>query len=277
MVSLGLFFIVAGTLWFKIALRHSKDDSSAAVLTAIINSLSVIPFIPFFPLVYPTTPSIYLFLILACFLYAINDLLQVKVWKNLDASVASILNQFKTVFIILLGIILFRESLTLLKFIGACLIITANSLLFINRGAKKVNYYWLVAVVSNIIWAVANLLDIQNTRTFNIPSYLVFVFLVPGILLGISRRVTFYKLLTELRSRNGNYFLYSGLAGGIGSIAILQAYSLQKVIVVAPLLALSTLLSVVFAYFLLKERKHLVPKLIAAVLATTGVILTVFH
>ena len=72
---------------------------------------------------------------IACIFYAIADRINTTARRGLEVSIYSILGQLSTVFLILWGIIFFKETIVLKKIIGALLILMGNILVIY----KKVN------------------------------------------------------------------------------------------------------------------------------------------
>ena len=60
-----LFFGVLFTQLYKFAVRNSKNESASTVLLEVIAGLSILIFVPFFEIKFPTDKRVYLLMVLA--------------------------------------------------------------------------------------------------------------------------------------------------------------------------------------------------------------------
>ena len=127
-----------------------------------------------FDFTWPTDTSVYLTLLAVVSIYAITDRLNIEARYGLDPSVFSMLKQLSTVFLIILGFIFLKEQIVLKKIIGSVIIIFANVLLAFNKGKIKFNKYFIMSFVSNFLFAVAMLINVNISNYFNLPLYFVF-------------------------------------------------------------------------------------------------------
>src|SRR3989339_81914 len=94
LISVVIFF-----QYYKLAVKEAKNDGAVTILLQVIAGLSILIFIPFFPIQFPTEIKFYIILFIASIFYALNDRLQVTARKHLQVSVFSILNMLKTFFL----------------------------------------------------------------------------------------------------------------------------------------------------------------------------------
>ena len=136
-VILYIILEVAFTQFYKIALKTSKSDGSLTVLLQIIAGLSATLLSVFFKFSSYNDWKIYVLLGIACIFYAISDRMNTTVRSGIEASTFSIIKQLSTVFMIISGLLFFKELFMLKKIIGAILILVSNILLFYKKGKQK--------------------------------------------------------------------------------------------------------------------------------------------
>ena len=132
-VILYLIFYVIFNQTYKVATKSLTKPGSLTILLEIIASLTVLLLIPFFEMKLPQDPKIYLLLGLSIIFYTISDRLNTTVRSGIEASTFSVINQLSTVFMIVAGVLFFKEPFVLNKFLGAALIVFSNVLIFFKK------------------------------------------------------------------------------------------------------------------------------------------------
>ena len=269
LISVVIFF-----QFYKKAVQNVKNDGAATILLQIIAGVSALFFIPFFAIQFPQGIKFYVLLGISSIFYALTDRLQTTSRKNLEVSVYSILNMLKTFFLVLFGIIFFKEEVILMKIVGALLILLGNGILFYKKGRFKINKYVFFGILATLVYTIAISIDIGISELFNIAIYISLVFLVPAIILFLFEKQKIRNIVQEYKKGKKSYFLITGFFWTLASIFTLRAYQLGGVIVVAPLLACSVFINIFVAYFFLKERDNILKKIIASLIVIVGVYLT---
>ena len=272
-VVLYIILAVAFTQFYKIVLKTSKSDGTITVLLQFIAGLSALIFVPFFKLTFPTDWKVYLLLGIACIFYAISDRINTTVRSGIEASTFSIIKQLSTVFMILSGLLFFKEQFVLKKIIGAGLIIFSNILIFYKRGKQKLDKYVFLGILSNIAFSIALFLDVNISDNFNLPFYVALTVIVPALFIAIAERIKPSKIKQAFINGNKKAIMITSLCWGTMIIVQLRAYQLGDVTTVAPLCALTVIGNVIVGYIFLKERDNLLKKLLAAVLLLVSVFL----
>lgn len=101
-------------------------------------------------------------------IYAITDRLNIESRYGLEPSTFSMLKQLSTVFMILFGILFMKESFVLTRMIGAIMIILANILLSFDKGKININKYFIMSFISNFLFAIAMLINVNISSYFNL-------------------------------------------------------------------------------------------------------------
>lgn len=271
-VCLYIILAVIFTQFYKIVLNTSKSDGTLTVLLQFIAGLSALFLSPFFKFTFPTDWKVYLLLATACIFYALSDRINTTVRSGIEASTFSIIKQLSTVFMILAGLLFFKEKFVWKKIIGAILIIFSNILIFYKKGNQKLNKYVLLGILSNILYSIALFLDVNISDNFNLAFYVASTLLIPALFITIIEKVKLSNIKNEFKNGNKKAILTTGLCWGTMIVVQLRAYQLGETTSVAPLCALTVIGNVLVGYIFLKERNNLIKKLIAALL----IILSVF-
>lgn len=272
-VLLYLVFATVFTQFYKITTKTLTKAGALTVLLEFMAGIIILMLCPFFEMKFPTDISVYISLGLAIVFYAITDRLNTTVRKEIEASTFSILKQISTVFMIVAGIIFFKEPFLWNKIIGAILIIFSNILIFYKKGKFKFDKYVLLGVLSNLSFSIAMFLDVSISENFNLPIYVAITLIVPAILIFIFDRIKFSEIKTELKNGNKEAMIITSITWGLSIFSQLRAYQLGNVTTIAPLCALTVILNVLVGYVFLKEKDNLLKKIVAAIFVIISVIL----
>lgn len=272
-VSLYLILATTFTQFYKITTKTLTKAGTLTVLLELMAGIIVLLLCPFFEMQFPTDIKVYISLGLAIIFYAITDRLNTNVRKEIEASTFSILKQISTVFMIVAGILFFKESFLWNKIIGAILIIFSNILIFYKKGKFKFDKYVLLGVLSNLSFSIAMFLDVSISDNFNLPIYVAITLIAPALLIFIFDRIKISEIKTELKNGNKKAMIITSFTWGLSIFSQLRAYQLGNVTTIAPLCALTVILSVLVGYLFLKEKDGLLKKIFAAILVIISVIL----
>ena len=272
-VFMYVILAVVYTQFYKIVTKTSKCGGTLTVLLQIVAGFCALLLSPFFKFTFPTDWKVYALLAVACIFYAISDRMNTTVRKGLEASTFSIIKQLSTVFMILAGLLFFKEPFVWKKIIGAILIISSNILIFYKKGTQKLDKYVILGILSNIAFSIALFLDVNISDNFNLAFYVSLTLFVPALFITIAERIKLSDIKEEFKTGNKKAMLITSLCWGTMIVFQLKAYQVGEVTRVAPLCALTVIVNVIVGYFFLKERSNLLKKLIAATLIIISVFL----
>lgn len=272
-VFLYIIFAVSYNQFYKVVLKTSKGDGALTVLIQFIGGMTALLFSIFFEYKFPTDWKIYLLLGIACVFYALSDRTNTVVRSGIEASTFSIIKQLSTVFMIMAGLLFFKEKFIWKKVIGSILIIFSNILIFYKKGNQKIDKYVLLGIFSSIISSIALFLDVNNSNNFNFAFYASLTLLVPAIFITSVERIKISAIKNKFNNKNWKAILITGICCGLTLVVQLRAYQLGETTSVAPLCALTVIGNVIVGYALLKEKDNLLKKLIAACLIIISVFL----
>lgn len=258
---------------FKRANRKMKDAGSLTILLEVFTALFALLFIPFFEFKISSDIGIYITLFIVTIIYAATDRLNIESRYGLDPSTFSMLKQLSTVFMIIFGLIFLNEELVLNKIIGAIIIVLANVILAFEKGKIKINKYFIMSFISNFLFAVAMLINVNISESFNLGIYTILTVGIPAIYIFIFGRHSVKELKNEFKLYDKKDFLISAFTWCLMLISSVKAYQVGSVMIVAPLFALTSIINAVIEFIFNKNKNKLVQKLISAILLIIGVIL----
>ncbi len=269
-------YIVLSTIFTQFYKISTKNLNNAGALTVVLEMIGVIAALlicPFFAIKFPSDIKVYAFLGLSIIFYAITDRVNTTVRSGIEASTFSMLKQLSTTFMILAGIAFAKEDFILHKFIGAMLIIFSNVFIFYRKGQFKMNRYIWLGVLANIAYTIALFLDVNISDNFNLPFYVALTLGIPAFLICFVERIKFSEIKNEFKKADKKVIFTTGITWSLSIIAILRAYQLQNVSIVAPIGSLTVISNVVVGYLFLNEKDNLLRKIIAGILIVISIVL----
>ena len=272
----AVFYLISSITFaqtFKKANRNMKDAGKLTILLEVFTAFFALFFLPFFGLKFSTNVTVYLTLLMVVVIYAVTDRLNIEARYGLDPSVFSMLKQLSTVFLMIFGFIFLKESVVIKKIIGAFIIIAANIILAIDKGKIKFNKYFIMCFVSNFLFAIAMLINVNISDNFNLAFYTIMTVFLPSLLIFIFGRHSINGLIQEFNLYDKPRFLLASFCWCLMLISSVRAYQLGNVTVVAPILTLTSILNTIYEYVIVKNKKHFLQKLVASILIILGVIL----
>ena len=272
-IIIYLLAVVSYTQFFKAATKKSKKDGALTVTLEVITSIIMLAFIPFFEIKWATDVKVYLFTALAVIFYCMKDRMTTTVRRHLDTSTVNILDQIVNVFMILWGILFFKEEVIFKKIIGAILIILSNVMIFYKKGNFKLDRYVLLSILSNLALSIALALNVDNSEKFNVAIYQVVTLMIPAILIIIFEKIKWDDIKNEVKEGNKTAIFMTGTSWAVMIISQLRAYQTGDITTVAPLSAVSVILNVIAGYFISKEKENIVKKIIAGVIIVFSIFL----
>lgn len=197
--------------------------------------------------------------------------------SKIDLSKSVILNSSGLIWALMIGFILFQESLSPIKILALTFVLMAILVVSYRKnvlaGFQK---YELMLLASSLFYAFGAALDKQLVTSSNPQSYIVLSFVTAGsFMLLVNRK----KLITQKEKLLSDHNFLKQLLINSGCIVaaysfLFRAYSyggeLSKVYIV---LQTQTVLVALFGILILKERTDITRKVLATVLAFGGLLL----
>ncbi len=271
-----IIYIISAVLFaqlFKKANKEMKNAGAMTVLLELFTALFALTLSIFFEFKIAHDLNVYLTLLIVTAIYAATDRLNIEARYGLQPSVFSMLKQLSTVFLILFSFLFLKEQPTFYRIIGGILILLANILLSYNKGKFKLNKYFIMSILANLLFAIAMLININISDQFNLGIYTVITVLIPSIIISILGKYNIKDLKEEFNLYNKKQFIIAAFSWSIMLISSVRAYQLGNVSVIAPLFSLTSIINSIYEYFITKDRKILLKNLLMGTLILIGVIL----
>lgn len=282
--TIAVLFSVAYGLISKRILNDKAEYDPISYASLLFISVSIISFVVFVisggsfnDIRLFSNPYLILALLANVTLYSISPLFYYKALKNLPLSEVTILYSLAGLFALAIGIAFNLESFYLSRLFGGTLIIGAIMIVTkINRAVGISKYTWIM-IIGTFFYACAAITDniIISSKTipqllfqaiaFGVPAFLVLL-LNPKSINGL-KKIFKKKTLLKIVPLNAVFFFVS-------YFGVYSSYSVGGTPSQVNLfLAAETIVTVIFSALLLKERKSLLPKVLAGILTSVGVYL----
>lgn len=272
-----IIYLIFATIFsqeFKVVNRASKNISALTILLEIFTAIFALILSIFFEYKFPSDIKVYIILLIVTIIYAITDRLNIEARYGLKTSTFSMLKQLSTVFMVIFGIFLLKEEIVLKKIIGSILIIFANILLARDKSGKIViNKYFIMSFISNFLFAVAMLINVNISTNFNIGIYTFATVFIPSMIIKVFSKLKIKELKDEFDLYDKKKFLLVAFSWCVMLISSVKAYECKNISVVAPLLTLTSIINTFYEYIKDKKKDEFINKLVISIIILVGVLL----
>jgi drug/metabolite transporter (DMT)-like permease len=208
--------------------------------------------------------------------FGLGHIIYAKTLQVVEASAFSVLFATQAIWIMLLGILLFNESLTILQIIGAIVIFCSVGLLVKNIKALKLDRGTLLGLLTGLLFGIAITAWSYVGRHTDGISWAAISFVGTSLVAFLARPQSAKHMGMLFKSK---VLLSLGVLTvfyAIGSLTMLYAYKEGTFSVVTPLRQSSIIITTLLALlFISAERNRIRRKLIAAALCFIGVLLII--
>lgn len=223
--------------------------------------------------------GIWVIFLLTSAVYASTTLLYSYALKDEDVSQLEIISTSRAMWILLLGLIFFKEAITLNKIFGVGLIFLGLFVMYWRKGGiENFGRPQILMFFYAIIVSVGYVLDKYNLNYLPLGLYQVLIFIVPGIIIAAFVPGSFSKARQMMKFNKSNLIIaVSALFYALAAFFLFSAYNAGgEVSKVGPIVQSATVLTVVFGILLLHERNNIIKKIIGAILVFAGVLFIKF-
>ena len=270
--------------WSNLQLRLLAKDLQQhnRLINAIVGVLFLLPVGILLGLYFPHDLDIgltdYLLLIGGGFIWPLSALLLFRANKLLDAGVVATFGNISPVVAIVLGVGLLVESLSLLQLFASFLLVTSGLILapeLIRSHKSRSLNELLVGVLAATTIGVAIVFERFMLTRIDFGTYLIFGwgFQVLWYVIIARKKLPYLgEIFADSKKRNG--VLKFGLLAIVRSVFFISALNLASgASIVAPAAKLVTVFTVLASVLILKEKDHLLEKILATVVGIIGLIL----
>ena len=273
---LSVLGVSLANIFRRVVMKGDKTDAiAAAIVFQFLGSVIVGIFALTQGIVIPPVSEYYLNYIFVGLFWALATYFQFKAYQYLEASEAIILATLEAVVIIVVSIIFLGDVFTLKMLIGTIFVLLG--VIFIYLEGKKMVFNRGV-VFSLLFCLFAGLGVVNDTfmvkRVAEPMSYLSIGFLLPVFFLILFRPQSIAKIPEVLKFNNFKKLFLLTFFYTFGAITFVYALVRgAQASQLSPISNSSVIVTVLLATIFLKEKDHLLRKVICASLVTIGVLL----
>ena len=278
-----IFFTILYALFigfYNVFKKQSTKKSNEHVVLVLFTTIAFFCSLIWLPFGISIPFQFVLIFALKGFLLALSWTIILRVLKNVDLSLVSIMNAISSVMSFILGIVLFKETTSILQIVGSLIIIfCVLGINIVNTDKKgKISLtHMSLLILSACITTVSNIIDKYTTihlTSFQVQFwFLLFVCLFSWIFYVILRLKD--NSLALAKNDFKNYWIYLiGIFLFVGDFWLFQAYKVpgSQMITISILSKLKIVVSILAGIIIFKE-KNVIKKLILTILVVVGAIL----
>lgn len=222
----------------------------------------------------PTNPWALTGLVVSAMCVAVGIVTYYEGLKHSDISEFGLLSRSRTLFVVLGGIVLFRERFTIFQIIGGLLILYSVFILSWEGGRFRFGKGSKFAIITAVLFGIGSLIDKAVIPYYSAIMYTFLMYLLTVAFmfpLAVSRYIEGVKL--PKLSTCGILFIVGSLYG-ISAYCIYAAYLLNGPISLITLASQFEIpITVLWGIFFMKEKKRVVVKLMSMALLIVGIVL----
>lgn len=216
-------------------------------------------------------PSTFALLMLAVLFYGLYERIQFVARKGIDASSLTIIYQLSPVVGFFGALLFLGEQFSIIKLAGAALTIGSSLLLVYKNPTLRINRPVIYAFICAILLGVASVVDKPASAQLSSTIYTFLIWVLPLIIIAFPK-VEKRQFLKEFQIGGWKVAL-TALLNVLGFICFIQAITLTDASRVIPIIYTSSIFTVLGGIFFLGERDHIGRKILAAIVACTGIAL----
>jgi len=271
-LSLSISVILQRTLLFKTKL----DPYAYTVVFQGTVGVLLMLFVLVYGFKLPGIGAVMVPAVISVIFFGVGHIIYAKTLQRVEASAFSVLFATQAVWIMLLGIFLFNESLTVLQVVGSALIFAAVLLLVKNFRAVFRDRGTLLGLLTGLMFGIAITAWSYVGRHTDGLSWAAISFVGTALVAFLVRPSTRHKLGSIVEGKLMPKLVLMAIFYAIGSVAMLFAYKHGTFAVVSPLRQTSIIVTTLLALAILpRERNRIGRKLLAAGVCLVGVLLVV--
>ncbi len=272
-IVLAIVFTVSFNVISRISLSTTRHEYAYTILWQLFCALLAPLFLPFDGFSITLNPHVLLLFALSVALWALVDAFLFSAFKYEEASVLSAIFPLNFVFTFVISAVFFKAGIKPTIVIGFLIIMAASLLIGLYHTRLRPSKGMVFALLYSFFLGAALGLNSEVVKSFSIPSYMFAAFLFPAVVnLLIFLRPKVAEMRYELKVQWKAILLNAGVMNA-SFFFLLKAFQLGNVPQVVALSASSTLLTALAGIVILKEKQHRTLKIIAAGLATLGIVL----
>ena len=213
------------------------------------------------------------FLLLTIFATA-APILVFKAAKIIEASESTILLSSYRLWLVIGAFLFLGEAFSWKKLFSTIIVLTGIAIAQWKKNKFVINHGVIYLLSAALCYAIADVVSFTILKNFEAVSFNVYLGIFTVIPLLLIRPKTLKKLSFYLKPKYAISIMVVTVEDTTATILIYFAYQMARnASQISPIMATQTILSVILAALILKERDNIVNKLIGAAIVVIGVIL----
>ena len=214
--------------------------------------------------------------VISVIFFGVGHIVYAKTLQKVEASAFSVLFATQAIWIMILGIVLLGESLTVLQVVGTTLIFVGVCFLVKNLASIFKDKGVLLGLLTGLMFGIAITAWSYVGRHTDTLSWAAISFVATALVAFLVRPKSVQKMKPLLKPKVLATLVLLAVFYGIGSLAMLYAYKEGSFAIISPLRQTSIIVTVLLALVLLpQERNRIRRKILAALICVVGVVLIV--
>lgn len=210
---------------------------------------------------------------LAAFVSAMGMICTFKGFKSIDASEHTILLTSSKLWLILGATLFLQESFTITKLIGTVAILFGVVLAEWKKQTFVLNKGVVYVLLAALFFATSGTISYFIIRNFDVLSFMVYGSLFVTTILIVLRPKIIKKLSFYFKPKRALNIITTSVNDALANIFGLVAYQVgRNALQIGPIMATQSLLTVILAIVILKERDNMFQKIAGSLAAVIGTI-----
>lgn len=269
-LAAGLLYTVQGLLT-RYVLKGDQDAWAFSFYFSLVGALTALPFVLWQPQ-FATSPTLWLVLLLVGGLIVLQNYLSFRSTNYLEASVQGSITKVRLLWVLIIGVLFFQESLSVLKIIGTLLTIAAGIVIYFKSTEVKSKLGFYLTLAATLVYAVIIGLYKVLFSEFNSATLTFFIFAIPAVMNSFVMPNAIQRI-KKMAVTQGKSVLIATFLGGFANLAMNQALEMGEASRVLVIIEAFLIILLMGEHIYLKERSDFKRKLVAVGLATIGAIL----
>lgn len=256
-----------------------KDDQSdayaqALVFTALGSVFFLVALLIRGGLESPASWNQLLLIVVAALLSAVGMVLVFEGFRSIGASEHTILLTSAQLWLMLGAVLILNEELTMRKVLGAAAILSGVAIAQWRKRAIVLNRGAACVLLAAFCFAASGTISCLIVRSLDVLSYMFYGSVMVASILAAFRPRVLRKLSFYLEPKRALNIVTTSFNDALANLLGLTAYEVgRNALQLNPIGATQTLLTVLLAIAILKERDHMTRKIVGSLAGVIGTIL----
>jgi drug/metabolite transporter (DMT)-like permease len=276
LTGLSVVLYSVNALLHRTIMRDEQSDAyaQALVFTGLGSLFFLVALLIRGGLESPASWNQLLLVMLAALLSAVGMVLVFEGFKSIGASEHTILLTSAQLWLMLGAVLILNEELTMRKVIGAAAILAGVVIAQWGKRALVLNRGAVCVLLAAFCFAASGTVSFLIVRSFDVLSYMFYGSVMVASMLAAFRPRVFRKLSFYFEPKRALNIVTTSFNDALANLFGLTAYEVgRNALQLSPIGATQTLLTVLLAIAILKERDHMTRKIAGGLAGVIGTIL----